>query len=572
MFENGKPGMTKARVLLPLGVCLTAVVLLVLAGCGLVGEDWKIIEWYSVYFEKYYPAWMEEFERAHADENVRIRFRAMVGGTDQMVYTMLISHTLPDCIGIGPQTSALLLENPVLEPVGPDEIDISDYPKLSIRLASQTDGTLVGYPQQLNMRPFVYFDRADFREAGTSFEDVPDTFEEYKRWAAGLFKWKIGDEIIVGPPPEGRMDKAVMLRRPVGMIRGFAWSAIPLTTCYMDPMPDENGESDWSVDDFYGGPPSGRPFRFDTDEFKRGLEEYKNLYLPKGTAVADGDTDRVQGFRDGIYAGAEGSNWIYGEVLTMDMQITKLPRPEGRERRVWMYSSAIGVSKESKHKALAKEFALLITRPASQLDAYYGHGYLPTSLKAWEMLGDDDAEDREIRRTLLETQEIKSGPYVGVPGVKRETHDKMDIYLYVPYTTDVSILIASRPAGEGAAAAKVSVVEGVPELAAPHRDLAVELAEKVGDLTGIDVRVIVQGTPEEMVEARSFVIDSPVPVYAELLDHGIYVPVGKVWNRLQNEVISRMCQFVTRAQQPMSVDEAAAWAQEEAEDIVAGRK
>jgi len=572
MTRKKNSGKAHLRVVVLCAVGLAALSLVILAGCGLVGEEWTQIEWYSVYFEKYYPRWMEKFERDHADENVRIRFRAMVGGTEQMVYTMLISHTLPDCIGIGPQTSALLLENPVLEPLAEEDFDVSSVPQLSIRLASQADGALVGYPHQLNMRPFIYFNRQAFREAGTSASEVPETFDEYRKWASRLFKWRIGDEIFVGPPPEGRMDEAEMLRRPIGMIRGFPWSAIPLTTSYMDPMGDEDGTSDGSVDDFYGGPPSGRPFRFDTPEFKRGLREYRDLYLPKDTAVADGDANRVRGFKEGIYAGAEGSNWIYGEVFTIDMQITRLPHAKGRKRRVWMYSSAIGVSKESRHKKLAKEFAAFITRPHSQIDAYYGHGYLPASFKAWEMLRRNDSQDKEIRKRFLETPEIESGRYVGVPAIKRVNHESMEVYLYVPHPSDQNILTARRPAAGGETEPAVSVTEGVPEKAAAYRGTARELAVKIGEFTGLDVRVTVQGTPEEMIPARSFVIESPVPVYADLLDDGIYVPVGKTWNRLQSEVISRVCQFVTRAQEPMSVDEAAEWAQREAQDIVAGRK
>ena len=63
-----------------------------------------------------------------------------------------------------------------------------------------------------------------------------------------------------------------------------------------------------------------------------------------------------------------------------------------------------------------------------------------------------------------------------------------------------------------------------------------------------------------------------MPVYAALLDSGFYMPVDKRWDRLAGEVITRVCQFVTRVDDPMTPEDAAEWAQKEAEDILAGRK
>jgi ABC-type glycerol-3-phosphate transport system substrate-binding protein len=546
---------------------LASVALGLLAGCGRIGGKYTYIEWYSSYFEKYYPRWFEEFERAHADRNVRIRFRAVVGNFEQVIYTMLISHTLCDCIAVGPSSAALLLENAALEPLTDEDVDHDDFPALSIKLGSQDDGEMVSYPLMLNMRPFLYFNREAFRQGDTSEKEIPDTFAEYRRWAPSLFKWELDGKIVYGPLSDEDAERARMLRRPIGMIRGFAWSAIPLCASYMEPLPDENGRSDLSVDDFFGGPPSGRPFRFDTPEFIRGLEEYRDFYLPKETAVADGDTGRVRGFQEGIYAGAEGSNWIYGEVLKIDMQITKLPRAQGRPRRVWMTSSGVGVSRESANKELAKEFARFITRPESQIDAYYGHGYLPASLTAWRRLGENDRVDEEIYTRFLDTPRVGRCGYVGVPRVKRRYHDVMDIYLHAPHTKDVVIMTASAAPGEEAAFS-----EDVPELAGAHRSLAGELAVEVAEFAGVSVNVIVRGTPEDMIDMRSFRTASPVPVYAELLESGIYVPLSKEWARLQGEVIRRVCQFVSRAEEPMAPADAAAWAQKEAEDILAGRK
>ena len=183
-----------------IAVALAGLVLAALAGCGIIGERYVYLEWYTSYFEKYYVRWFDDFEKAHADEHVRISFKAMPSNAQQMVYTMLISHSLSDVITVGLSTAPLLMDNNALEPVAPGDVDRSDFMPLSLKMASLPDGTLVGYPGGSEIRPFMYFNRDAFKEAGTSEADVPETFDEYNRWAAKLFKWEINGKPVLGLP------------------------------------------------------------------------------------------------------------------------------------------------------------------------------------------------------------------------------------------------------------------------------------------------------------------------------------------------------------------------------------
>lgn len=555
-----------------LGVILsTAMVLLGLAGCGVIGEKYVYVEWYTRYFETYYQRWFDEFEREHADENVRIKYRSMAMSTAEKVYTMLISNTLSDCISIDSGTAVLLLENDCLEAVPEEMIERGDFPGVALSLATTKDGKLVAFPGGVGMRPFLYFNREVLKEAATSVEEVPETFGEFRKWAPKLFKWEANGEAFLGPLDEEKYPKAKMVRRPLAMIRGFVWSAIPILISYVDPLPDADGKTDNSLDDYLGGPPSGRPFRFDTPEFIKGLEIYRDFYLPTRTAVVDGGTSRVRAFQEGIYAGVEAANWIYGEVFTIDMQVARMPHAPGRPARLYTNSSSVGVSRNSKHKRLAFEFAKFVTSTEAQVDAYYGHGYTPARFSSWERLIADGEVDEEIRARFLKGGANSGGGYVGVPRIKRRNHEQVELYLHVLHEKDVSISTTSC-CGATADGAEVEVVEAIPSLAGGHRELAARLAREVAGYTGLDVTVIVQGTPEDMIRSRSYVTSNPAEVYAGLLESGFYCPVDKTWDRLLSEVVRRVCQFVTRTEEPLTPAEGAAWAQQEAEDILAGRK
>lgn len=551
-------------------IAATATLLLALVGCGVIGEKYTYIEWYALYFENFYPRWFAEFEKAHADQNVKIKFRATVASMNQTTYTMLISHTLADVTGVMPLT----FENDCLEPVGPDDLDKDDFLPLAISMAHNSRGVLVGYPTSTEIRGFVYYNNDCLKEAGTTAAEAPETFDEYRAWASRMFEWDVNGRTVVGIPPDGQSAGARMLRRPIGMNRGYFWSSLCFILAYMDPIPDSDGKSDGSIDDYVGGPPSNRPFRFDSPEFIKGLDEYRKFFLPKGTAVADGDTGREEGFKNGIYAGMEGSNWIYGEVFTIDLQPTRYPHAPGRKMKTWMNASSYAVSKESKHKELAKEFVKFITGTDCQVDQYYGHGYMPARFSAWRRLEADAAQDIEIRkRFLLPVHD--SGGYVGLPQVTRRSHDSMDIILYVPFSMDMDV-VRIEPTGAlpiAASAETVPAAENISGLSARYYETARRLQADITAFTGQNVSVIVRGTPPDMLPYRSFVLDSPVSIYTGLLDDsGVYVPLESKWERLIAEVVTRALQFITRVEDPMTPEEAAKWAQKEAEDIVAGRK
>ncbi|MCD6404647.1 MAG: extracellular solute-binding protein [Planctomycetes bacterium] len=569
-FMRGGPRKTAFRV--AGGILLAAAVLVVLAGCGAIGGKYVYIEWYMNNFEKYFPRWLNEFEKLHADEHVRVKSRAMTGSIKEKVYTMLISNTLSDCIYIGPDSAALLMENDALEPVTDADIDRDDFPPLTLHLATDSKGTLVGIPAGLGMRPFVYYNRDCLDEAGTSEAEIPDTYDDYRKWAAKLFKWKVDGGTVVGPLDEERLKRATMVRRPFAMMRGFLWSSIPILASHMEPLPDADGESDGSLDDYFGGPPSGRPFRFDNPEFVKGLRDYVNFYLPKKGAVVDGDTTRVPAFIAGTYAGVEASNWIYGEVYTVNMVATRMPHAPGMPARLYMNSTSTGISRGSKHKRLAFEFAKFINSADSQIDSYYGHGYLPGRFSAWKQLEANEHVEAAIRKKFLSGQDIEQGGYVGVPRIKRRNHDTLDLYLWVPLDKDTRVLtVSSKPGGD---ASTTQSAAGHAQLAESHTPLARRLAEEVSQFAGVEVNVIVQGTPKEMIASRSYVTVSPVSLYAGLLEGGIWVPISKMWDRLLPEVITRLCQKATIEDESvrLSPEEAARWAQKEAEDIMAGRK
>lgn len=554
------------------GILLAAAALIALAGCGAIGQKYVYIEWYMSNFEKYFPRWLNEFERLHADEHVRVKSRAMTGSVKEKVYTMLISNTLPDCIYIGPDSAALLMENDALEPVTNANINQDDFPPITLHLATDSKGTLVGIPGGLGMRPFIYYNRDCLDEAGTSEADIPDTYGAYRKWAAKLFKWKVDGQTVVGPLDEDKLQRATMIRRPFAMMKGFLWSSIPILTSYMEPLPDADGKSDGSLDDYLGGPPSGRPFRFDNPEFIKGLREYVKFYLPKKTAVVDGDTTRVPAFIAGAYAGVEASNWIYGEVYTVNMVATRMPHAPGMPARLYMNSTSTGVSRGSKHKRLAFEFARFINSTNSQIDAYYGHGYLPARFSAWKQLEENDRIDIAIRQKFLSGADIKRGDYVGVPRIKRESHDILDLYLWVPLDKDIRILVVSSKPGDDAVVTEAAA--GLAQLCEQHTPLARKLARGISQFAGINVNVIVQGTPDDMIASRSYVTKSPVALYAGLLEGGIWVPINKMWDRLLPEVVTRLCQKATTDDESLrlSPEKAAKWAQKEAEDIMAGRK
>ncbi len=378
MFRSLLKARVPRRMRLALGsLAALALVMLTLVGCGVVGEKYIYVEWYTNYFEKYYVRWFNDFEREHADENVRIKFRAMPTGAQQVVYTMLLSHTLSDVIVSGLSTAHLLYNQDALEPVKPGDLDTDDFMPISLKLASKSDGTLVGYPTGAGLRPFMYFSRKSLDEGDTDETQVPETFDEYRAWTAKMFRWNDHGRTVFGPCPDSNDPDIAMERRPMVMIRGYIRSAVPFMLAYVDPVPDADGASDGSIDDFVGGPPSNRPLRFDTPEFVRGLTEYQKWFLPKRTAVADSDGTAMQGFERDVYAGMEGANWIYGEVFNLNFQVTPFPHASGRQPRLYTDSGAQGVARQSKHKKLAVEFAKFLASADAQVDSYYGHGYLP---------------------------------------------------------------------------------------------------------------------------------------------------------------------------------------------------
>jgi len=540
------------KVLLTLFVACGAVALISLVGCGGAGNPPTEIEWYASYYESYFPRWIEEFEKTHADQNVRVKFKAMVTGEPQKVYTMLISHSLCDVITASP----ILLENDAFEPLTPEQIDASDQIPIAVRLATDTKGRIIGFPNGSDIRGFVYYNNADLKEAGTTADAAPDTFDQYSTWASQMFKWDVGGKTVLGMPQAEDIPRARMLRRPIGMTRGFFFSSLSFLLAYVEPLPDANGVSDHSLDDYLGGPPSNRPFRFDTPEVIAGLREYQKFFLPRDRAVADGDTSRMGAFKNGIYSGMEGANWVYGEIFTIDLAVTKYPHAEGKKMRTWMNAAAIGVWRESKHKELATEFARFINNTDCQVDAYYGHGYLPSRLSAWRQLANDAKMDDAIRANYL-APFAGDKRFVGAPQIKRKSHDALDVILYVPHPVDAELA-------------------RIPDAAPADGDLgqlAQSLQKEIAAFASRATTVTIQGTPSEMVPSRSFVIKSPIPVYEPLLaDCGVWVPLDQTWLRLEGEVITRMLEKVTRASDPDTPEAAAKWAQAEAEDIAAGRK
>jgi len=570
-------------------ICAVSLLLTTLVGCGVLGEKFAVIEWYAPYFEKYFPRWMDDFAKIHAAEHARIAFRAMPSNTTQKVYTMMISHTLSDVTSIDEMTGFLLLGQPVLEPVAASDIDRDDFMPLSLRMACTPDGTLVGYPFGSDIRGFVYYNRDCFKEGHTSEKEVPETFAPYRQWAQKLSKWEVNGQVVYGTPPESDLAKASLLRRPFGIVRGMVGPAMSFMLAYMTPLPDADGTSDESLDDYIGGPPSMRPFRIDNPDFIRGVAEYRDLFLPRATAIADGDTSRMNGFTKGIYAGMEASNWIYGEVVGVDLQVTRFPHAEGRPLKVATGSSGVGVSRESKHKRLAIEWAKYITSTNCQVDGYYGHGYLPCRYSAWNALDADSKKDVELRAKYLGDLTGGHEGYVGLPQIVRRYHDVMDVVLYVPYGSDETITAARPESGAVPPAEEEAPAtsEGVPNPAQPKPPVAAEAASKLveryepvaKDLqrkiaaeTGLTVSVIVRGTPEEMIPSRSYVIPSPIGVYIPLLKNGVWSPYDNRWTRISTEVLTRLLQFCTRDENPMPPEEACKWGQKEAEDILAGRK
>ncbi|MCD6404645.1 MAG: extracellular solute-binding protein [Planctomycetes bacterium] len=577
--------MTRHKGILLGCIAAGAVVLVVLAGCGKVGQRYTTIEWSTSYFEKYYSRWMDDFCRAHADENVRINFRAMVANAQEKVYTMLISHTVSDVIIVGTSSQALLLENDALEPVPDGFIDRDDFMPISLSVPTYPDGTLAAIPSTVGIRPFIYFNRDCMKEANTSEKDVPESYDEYRKWASKFFKWDVGkDEPILGPLPPGEAAVATLLRRPLGITRGHVPSAYPFFLAYMEAMPDENGKSDNSLDDFLGGPPGDRPLTYDTPEFIKGLAEWQKFFVSDDIPVADGKSERLPGLTSGYYAGCEAGNWIFGEVFNIDMQVTALPHAPGKPPRLYMNASANGVSRESKHKRLAMEFARYIGDANQQIDAYYGHGYLPCRFSVWKQLDADDRGNAAVRNRFLEKFGQGHGDFVGKPRIERTYHDSMTIYLWAPLMLDREIAGASswetesvpvrKAAPKGDEKKAKQAEERVRKLADKYAGTLKKLADDVAEATGQRVTVILQGTPENMLDTRSVIPKSPAGVYTPLLSSGVYLPVDRIWGRLQSEVLGRAIQFVT-ADDPskrMSPEEAGRWCQAEAEAILSGKK
>ena len=570
----------KHRHLFLIAIVSTAVVLGTLVGCGAIGEKYKVIEWSANYFEKYFPRWMDDFSAEHADDNVRIKFRAMVSDAAQKVYTMLISHTLSDVIIVGTETQSLLIDNNALERIPDDYIPRQHYMPLALAVPSYGDGSLAAIPYTVGIRPFMYFDVADLREVGTSVEDAPVLFEPYREWAARFLKWEMPDgSIVAGSLSADEAAKATNLRRPLLLQRGHVLSVYPFILAYFDVMPDENGESDNSLDDFLGGPPSGRPFRFDTPEFVRGLTEWRDFFISETGATADGDTGRIEGLTAGKYASCEAGNWIFGEVFSVNMEASALPHAEGKPLRLPVGVGSHGISRETPHKELAMAFARYISEVPQQLDGYYGHGYLPSRFDAWDAIHADDVEDAAIRQRFLAPYVGGNEDFIGQPRIKRTYHDRMEIQVFVPLSSDETLMTwsskkAAAEVGEGEAAAADAAEDAAAGMAEKYGATLQQLAEDIAAMTAQEVTVVLQGTPDEMVAVRSVVPSSPVGMYMPHLRNGVYVPVHKLWSRLQPEVIVRAQQFVTHpdAGQRMSPEEAAKWCQEEAEAIVAGTK
>lgn len=563
----------KRRHLFLAAIVITAAVLCTLAGCGAIGEEYKVIEWSANYFEKYFPRWMDDFSAEHSDEHVRIKFRAMVSDAAQKVYTMLISHTLSDIIVVGTETQSLLIDNRALEPVPDDYIPRQHYMPLTLAVSSYDDGSLAAIPYTVGIRPFMYFNVEDLREVGTSVADAPELFEPYREWAGRFLKWEMPDgSIVAGKLSADQVRKPTNLRRPLLLQRGHVLSVFPFILAYFDAMPDENGESDNSLDDFLGGPPSGRPFRFDTPEFVKGLTEWRDFFISETGAIADGKTGRIEGLTAGRYASCEAGNWIFGEVFSVNMEASALPHAKGKPLRLPVNVGAHGVSRESPHKELAMAFARYISEVPQQLDGYYGHGYLPCRFDAWDEIHEYDMEDVVIRERFLGPYASGNEDFICQPRIKRTYHDRMEIQVFVPFSSDETLRTWSSK--KDAAAVVEDEKDAARGMAQQYGARLQRLADEVAGMTAQEVTVVLQGTPDEMISVRSVVPSSPVKMYTPHLRNGVYVPPHKLWSRLQSEVIVRAQQFVTHPDpaQRMSPEEAAKWCQEEAEAIVAGTK
>jgi len=564
-------------------VCLGLIIfvslaILSLVGCGAIGEKYTYIEWSTDYFEKYYPRWFEDFEKLHADEYVRIKFRAMPSNAAQSIYTMMISHTLSDVVVVGTGVSSLLLENNALEPVPDGLIDKSDCMEVTLSWPTYKDGTLAACPGSIGIRPYIYFDSADLKEAGTSLAEMPDTYDAYRTWAEKLFKRDVGGKVVIGALPADEAAGAKILRRPLGITRGHVPSFYPFMLAYLDPMPDpDTGKSDNSLDDYIGGPPHNRPFKFTSPEFIKGLEEWRKFYLPEKTAICDGTADRLYGLQNEGYAGAEAGNWIFGEVYSIDMLVAPLPHAPGRPSHLYCGPGAEGVSRDSKNKKLAFAWAKYITDTNQQVDGYYGHGYTVGKFSAWKRLDEDDKEDQEIRAQFLEPFSEGHGDYICQPAINRTSHDSMDVVLYVALTKDIAIVKARSwepQAAVGAAAEETTPANAgdIDQIARAHAGEAKALADKIAAKTNVNVTVIVRGTPPEFVALRSNIRRSPIPAYLPLLADAVFQPNMKIWDRIMGEVVADGMQRATKAEGAMSAEDTAKWMHEQAEAIVAGRK
>jgi hypothetical protein len=569
-------------------ICLAAIfavaaVLLGLTGCGKLGENYTYIEWSTSYFEKYYVRWFDDFEKLHADQHARIKFRAMPSNAAQGIYTMMISHTLSDVVTSGTGISALLFENNAFEPVPAGLIDESDFMPVAMCIPRYPDGTLAGVPGGVGIRPFIYFDSADLKEAGASVSEIPQEYDAYREWAQKLFKREVDGKITVGPLPPDQAERAKIIRRPLGMTRGHLPSFYPFMLAYLDPMPDANGVSDNSLDDYVGGPGvhGTRPFKFDSPEFIKGLDEWRKFFVPAKTAIADGGTERLFGLQSDLYAGCEAGNWIFGEVYTTDMLVSPLPHAPGRPQHLYCEAGAEGVSRDSKNKALAFEWVKYITATEQQVDAYYGHGYTPGRLSTYKWLADDDKEDQEIRRRFLGPYSDGNADFICQPSVARTSHDTMDVFLFVALPSNAPIVKArswEEQVATGAAAEEAPepgappAATDIDALAARHAKEAKELADKIAAMTKERVTVIVQGTPPELVAFRNNIRRSPIPTYLPLLAQAVYQPDTSILDRIASEVLARAIQDATSADSPRTAEEVAKWCQKEAEDIAAGRK
>jgi hypothetical protein len=496
---------------------------------------------------------------------------------------MLISNTLCDVIEIGSDTAPILLENEALVPVPPGTFDEADHMPLTLSMSRYLDGRLAGIPHDSGLRPFIYFDSADMREAGTTPAEAPEGYAAYRQWASKFFKWEVDGKTVLGALPEADLARASLKRRPLGITRGHVLSACPFMLAYIDPRPDADGKSDGSLDDFVGGPPSSETFRFDTPEFARGLAEWRDFYYPKQTAICDGDSERLNALQSDVYAGCEAGNWIYGEVFTVDMLVTALPHADGKPLRLSVTTSTFGVTKAAKNRDLAFAWAKYACAPNQQVDAYYGHGYLPSSYTAWKTLDADDKEDGRIREALLDPYREGNDQFIGEPQIRRTSHDSMRVSVFIPFGKDLPIVSANSweeqavieapPVEEGAdAAEQAAAQQTLLALGSRYCGVMKALADEVAAMTGERVTVVLRGTPPEMVAIRSTIPTSPVPVYLPLLETGAYPPNMTIWNRISTEVITRAIQFVSSDTDPMTPEEAAKWCQEEATAIFQGKK